>query len=121
MTPRSHLVAASFAVVAVTAGSGTTLAQKHGGILRQYMSDSPASMSIHEETTIMAERPMMGVLNNLVMFDQHVVLNSAATIVPDLATDWAWDEDGTRLTFHLRQGVKWHDGKPFTAADVRCT
>jgi peptide/nickel transport system substrate-binding protein len=41
--------------------------------------------------------------------------------VPELATDWAWDEDGTRLVFHLRQGVKWHDGKPFTAADVKCT
>src|SRR5438477_10727259 len=95
--------------------------QKSGGILRQYMIDSPASMSIHEETTVVAERPMMGVFNNLVMFDQHIAQNSAATIVPDLATDWSWDEDGTRLTFHLRQGVKWHDGKPFTAADVRCT
>src|SRR5436190_4788275 len=96
-------------------------AQKSGGILRQYMIDSPASMSIHEETTVVAERPMMGVFNNLAMFDQHVAQNSAATIVPDLATDWAWDEDGTRLTFHLRQGVKWHDGKPFTSADVKCT
>ena len=34
--------------------------------------DSPASMSIHEEATVVAERPMMGVFNNLVMFDQHV-------------------------------------------------
>ena len=41
--------------------------------------------------------------------------------MPELATDWAWDEDGTKLIFHLRQGVKWHDGKPFTAADVKCT
>src|SRR4051795_7361960 len=96
-------------------------AQKSGGILRQYMTDSPASMSIHEETTVVAERPMMGVFNNLVMFDPHVKQNSLDVIVPDLATDWAWDEDGTRLTFHLRQGVKWHDGKPFTAADVKCT
>ena len=96
-------------------------AQKSGGILRQYIIDSPASMSIHEETTVVAERPMMGVMNNLVMFDQHVAQNSLASILPDLATDWAWDEDGTRLTFHLREAVKWHDGKPFTAADVKCT
>jgi peptide/nickel transport system substrate-binding protein len=41
--------------------------------------------------------------------------------VPDLATEWAWNEDGTALTFPLRHGVKWHDGKPFTANDVKCT
>ena len=35
------------------------LAQKEGGVLRQYIIDSPASMSIHEETTVVAERPMM--------------------------------------------------------------
>ena len=97
------------------------LAQKQGGVLRQYINDSPASMSIHEETTVVAERPMMAVFNNLVLFDQHVAQNSLSDIVPELATDWAWDEDGTRLVFHLRQGVKWHDGKPFTAADVKCT
>jgi len=97
------------------------LAQKQGGILRQYINDSPASMSIHEETTVVAERPMMAVMNNLVLFDQHVAQNSLSDILPELATDWAWDEDGIKLVFHLRQGVKWHDGRPFTAADVKCT
>jgi peptide/nickel transport system substrate-binding protein len=97
------------------------IAQKSGGILRQYIIDSPASMSIHEESTVVAERPMMAVFNNLVIFDQHVAQNSLGTIRPELATDWAWDEDGTRLIFHLRKDVKWHDGKPFTAADVKCT
>ena len=62
-----------------------------------------------------AQGPMMGVFNNLVMFDQHVTQNSLASIVPDLATGWSWSEDGTELTLPLRQGVKWHDGKPFTA------
>jgi ABC-type transport system substrate-binding protein len=41
--------------------------------------------------------------------------------VPDLATEWSWDEEGTALTFKLRQGVKFHDGMPFTAKDVKCT
>ena len=48
-------------------------------------------------------------------------LNSLETIVPDLASSWSWDESKTRLTFKLREGVKWHDGKPFTAKDVQCT
>ena len=65
--------------------------------------------------------PMMGVFNNLVMYKQDVPLSSLDSIVPDLATEWSWEEDRTALTFKLRQGVKWHDGKPFTANDVKCT
>ena len=95
--------------------------QKQGGILKLHTLDSPASMSIHEEATVFSERLVMAVFNNLVIFDQHIAQNSLATIRPELATDWAWDEDGARLTFHLRDGVKWHDGTPFTAADVKCT
>jgi peptide/nickel transport system substrate-binding protein len=96
-------------------------AQKPGGILRMPMGDSPASMSIHEESTIAVLGPMMGVFNNLVMFDQHVKQNSLQSIVPDLAESWSWNEEGTILTFALREGVKWHDGAPFTARDVQCT
>ena len=96
-------------------------AQKSGGTLKMYDPDSPASMSILEEGTIVSERPMMGVFNNLVMFDQHVPQNSLQSIVPDLATSWSWNEEGTELTLPLRHGVTWHDGRPFTAEDVRCT
>src|SRR5713101_9190944 len=103
------------------AAAAPVLAQKQGGILRQYMIDSPASMSIHEEATPVATRPVMAVFNNLVLFDEHMPQNSLASIVPDLATGWSWNEEGTALTFPLRQGVKWHDGKPFTAKDVACT
>jgi len=56
------------------------------------------------------------------MFDLLVRARPGSTDVePDLATSWSWTEDGTELSFKLRQGVKWHDGKPFTAADVKCT
>jgi peptide/nickel transport system substrate-binding protein len=101
--------------------TGPAVAQKSGGVLKMYFFDSPASMSIHEEATIAGQGPMMGVFNNLVMYDQHKAQTSINTIVPDLASEWSWDEDKTGLTFRLRQGVKWHDGKPFTAKDVKCT
>jgi peptide/nickel transport system substrate-binding protein len=97
------------------------LAQRPGGVMRLSHFDSPASMSILEEATRATLQPMMGVFNNLVMYDQHVAQSSLQTIVPDLATGWSWSEDGKELTFPLRQGAKWHDGKPFTAADVKCT
>src|SRR6516162_4780642 len=96
-------------------------AQKSGGILKISHFDSPATMSLLEESTAAALRPMMGVFNNLVVYDQHVAQNSMKSIVPDLATSWSSNEEGTELTFPLRHGVKWHDGKPFTAQDVKCT
>jgi peptide/nickel transport system substrate-binding protein len=64
----------------------SAIAQKQGGILRVFHRDSPASMSILEEGSISAIMPMMGVFNNLVLFDQHVPQNRVETIVPDLAT-----------------------------------
>jgi peptide/nickel transport system substrate-binding protein len=77
--------------------------------------------SIYEEATVFAEGPMMGVFNNLVIFDPHVPQNSLQSIVPDLATAWSWSEEGTELTLPLGEGVTWHDGQPFTARDVVCT
>ena len=116
-----RVLAAAGSLSLALAVAGTAFAETAGGILKVGWFDSPASMSILEESTIAAERPMMGVFNNLVMYDQHVAQNSLRSIVPELATAWAWNEEGTELTLPLRQGVKWHDGKPFTAADVKCT
>ena len=96
-------------------------AQKRGGVLRVFQYDSPASMSIHEEAFNSAQNPMMAVFNNLVLFRQDVPQNRIDTVEPDLATKWSWNADMTALTFELRQGVSWHDGKPFTTADVKCT
>ena len=82
MTLGFRAATAASALLIAISGGGTVLAQKRGGILKMYIPDSPASMSIHEEATIIAQRPMMGVFNNLVMFDQHARQSSLGTIVP---------------------------------------
>src|SRR5437016_12266142 len=110
-------LAAAAVAIALTTTAQSAFAQKSGGILKIQHWDSPASMSIHEEATYSVVVPIMGVMNNLVMFKQDVPQNTLQSIVPDLAESWSWSEDGNELTVKLRQGVKWHDGKPFTAKD----
>jgi peptide/nickel transport system substrate-binding protein len=113
--------ALAVAAVLIAVGAGPALAQKAGGTLRVQHWDSPASMSIHEEATYSTVVPNMGVMNNLVIYKQDQPKNTLSTIEPELAESWSSSEDGKELIFKLRKGVKWHDGKPFTAADVKCT
>ncbi|MFN3745159.1 MAG: ABC transporter substrate-binding protein [Hyphomicrobiaceae bacterium] len=102
-------------------GVAPAFAQKQGGTLRIYHRDNPPSASIHEEATVSTVLPFMAIYNNLVVYDQQKKQNNMDTIVADLAKSWAWDGSKTKLTFKLHEGVKWHDGKPFTAEDVKCT
>src|SRR6266481_4070359 len=118
---RLSLLAAAGAFLAVLSNGDMALAEMPGGVLKIQHWDSPASMSIHEEATYSTVVPIMGVMNNLVIYRQDVPQNSMQTIVPDLADSWSTSEDGTELTFKLHPGIKWHDGNPFTAADVKCT
>jgi peptide/nickel transport system substrate-binding protein len=101
--------------------SSPAVAQKRGGTLRLYHNDNPPSTSLLEESTIASVTPFASIFNNLVRFDPAKVHESMDTIIGDLAESWSWDPTNTRLTFRLRQGVKWHDGTPFTAKDVQCT
>jgi peptide/nickel transport system substrate-binding protein len=116
-------VRALVAVLCLLAVSNITHATepKQGGILRIYHRDSPGSASIHEEATFSVNAPFMPVFNNLVIYKQDVAQNSLDSIVPDLAASWAWSADNKALIFKLKEGVKWHDGKPFTSSDVKCT
>jgi peptide/nickel transport system substrate-binding protein len=55
------------------------------------------------------------IYNGLVKYDKNM------NIVGDLAESWDISKNGLVITFHLRKGVKWHDGRPFTAKDVLYT
>jgi peptide/nickel transport system substrate-binding protein len=99
---RSAIAAA--ALLAATVEVPPVLAEKSGGVLRMPMITSPASMSIHEESTIAALGPMMGVFNNLVMFDQHVPQNSFESIVPDLAPQLVLERGRQRTDLQIAVG-----------------
>jgi peptide/nickel transport system substrate-binding protein len=111
----------ALSLLAVPSAAPAAEQPKSGGILHMYHRDSPGSASIHEGASYSFNIPLMPIFNNLVIFDQHMPQNSMDDIRPELAESWAWSDDKKTLTFKLRQGVKWHDGKPFTSADVKCT
>src|SRR6476660_3751345 len=118
----AKLTALAAAVLAVASIAGAQAAEpKHGGILHIYHRETPPSLSIHEEATFSVNVPAMPIYSNLVIYDQHKPQNSMGTIRPELATSWEWSKDNLSLIFKIRQGVTWHDGKPFTAKDVKCT
>ena len=70
----------------------------------------PPNMFVNEDTSIGHH-----VYETLTRWDAEKGL------VPVLATSWESNEDGTRWTFKLREGVKFHDGTPFTATDVKAS
>lgn len=55
------------------------------------------------------------------IFNRLVKLGPKDNVVLDLAESYEFSEDGKTLTFHLHDGVKWHDGEDFTSADVKWT
>jgi peptide/nickel transport system substrate-binding protein len=89
-------VAASALLISISA-DGAAVAQKSGGVLKVYVWGHPPSMSMLDGVNPIGQRTTMGVFNNLVMFDQYVKQNSLQSIVPDLAADWSWNEEGTAL------------------------
>ncbi len=118
----SRILGLALVCLAVLLASTASAAEpKQGGVLRLYHRDSPGSPSILEESSNSVTVPFMAVFNNLVIYDQQEPRNSIDTIRPELATAWSWNADNTALTFKLRDGVTWHDGKPFTSRDVKCT
>lgn len=58
---------------------------------------------------------------NLLLFDGLTAHDGENEVVPALAKSWEFDEASCTYTFHLEEGVRWHDGEPFTAEDVKFT
>src|SRR5688500_14044017 len=94
---------------------------KYGGILVTSPLSATPSLSPHEESTVATAQQASPCFNNLVYFDPAKKVESADTLIPELAEKWSWQDSYRNLVFFLRKDVKWHDGKPFTAQDVKYT
>jgi peptide/nickel transport system substrate-binding protein len=88
-----------------------------GGILTWFDYGDPGRLDIHAESPLVVQQATAGVFSGLLHYDP----DDPRKIVPDLAERWTVSPDGKTYTFHLRRGVKWHDGQPFTSADVKAS
>ncbi len=88
----------------------------YGGTLRAGMEGEPPGLDPTINPAAIIDRVVYNNLfEGLVKFDRH------GKIVPGLAKSWDISKDGKVYTFHLEKGVKFHNGQPFTAADVKYT
>lgn len=86
-----------------------------GGTLNLIVQPEPPSLMIGITTNGPALLVGGNIYESLLRYDEHL------KPMPSLADSWEISKDGMVYTFHLRHGVKWHDGKPMTSADVMFT
>src|SRR3954452_25248617 len=91
---------------------------KSGGVLRHGMPLRAPHFDIHQAGTIFILGAAACMFDNLIRRDPN---DGAKTIIPDLAHSWEIAPDGKTYTFHLREGVQFHDGADLTAEDVKAT
>jgi peptide/nickel transport system substrate-binding protein len=120
MRKRVLVFPALLAVALVVLGvSGGTAQEKprYGGILNWYDYGDPGRLDVHTESPATVQYATAGIFSGLLHYDP----DDPSKITGDLAERWTVSPDGITYTFHLRKGVKWHDGQPFSAADVKAT
>ncbi|MBI4636529.1 MAG: ABC transporter substrate-binding protein, partial [Candidatus Rokubacteria bacterium] len=116
-SPTLALIVALLLVTLVGAPAAAQEKPRYGGILNWYVYGDPGRLDIHAESPLSVQQAVAGVYSGLLQHDP----DNPGKIVADLAERWTVSPDGKIYTFHLRKGVKWHDGQPFSAADVKAT
>jgi peptide/nickel transport system substrate-binding protein len=86
-----------------------------GGTLRFALTPEPPTLVTAFNSALMVQQISAKMMDGLLAYDKNF------DPLPSLATSWQLAADGLSITFKLRDGVKWHDGQPFTSADVKYT
>jgi peptide/nickel transport system substrate-binding protein len=112
LTPLAVVLALT---IAATSAAAQTETPRHGGTLVFAIGANPETLNPAVTTGVEA----LGVACK--MFNGLVYLDRDWNPQPELARAWAVARDGLRITFQLQPKVEWHDGQPFTSADVKYT
>ena len=104
---------AALSAIGMLSGCGGTSAPDRHVLIDSRDSYDPRSLDPALSTDVPTGRAVSYVFDGLARFTPK------AEVVPDLATSWQLASDGVTYTYHLRQGVRFHDGTRFSAADVR--
>src|SRR6266566_8155020 len=86
-----------------------------GGVLNWFDYGDPGRLDVHAESPLVVQQATAGIYSGLLQYDP----DEPSKIIGDLAERWTVSSDGRSYTFHLRKNVKWHDGQPFSSADVK--
>lgn len=115
------VLVAALGIAGCSKGGGTTpppvtdKGPKYGGTLVIALPADPTSFNNGVGQAGVTQSCGTKIFSGLVAWDDQY------RPIPDLAESWDISDGGKTYTFHLRKGVTWHDGKPFSSADVLCT
>jgi peptide/nickel transport system substrate-binding protein len=105
-------------LVAVVPGAAQTAeTPRRGGILLTVIGADAPSLDPHQEQTFATLQPVAPLYSTLLQIDPY----SYPNVIGDVASEWAISPDGLTYTFKIRQGIRFHDGSPLTAADVKAS
>lgn len=112
---RKLLFSFSACALISTAATGVALAQQQGGTLVQLIQPEPPSLAPYNNTSLAIPQVTGKIYDGLLEYGFDLQPRAS------LAESWSVSDDGRRITFNLREGVKFHDGKEFSSADVQFT
>src|ERR1700741_5171374 len=104
-------------LVAVVEGASTQETPPRGGVLLAVIGADPPSLDPHQESTFANIELVAPLYSTLLQLDPY----HYPKIIGDVATDWKIAPDGLTYTFKLRSGIRFHDGSPLEAADVKAS
>jgi peptide/nickel transport system substrate-binding protein len=107
------------ALILASSGSAATAAEtpRRGGVLLAVIGADPPTLDPHQEGTFATLQVVAPLYSTLLQIDPY----SYPKIIGDVASDWKISSDGLTYTFRLRPDIRFHDGSPLTAVDVKAS